>query len=348
MDSEQPSWDKVHPGLHRSLEAAWESGFPIPIEASALYGRWWQLETWLRSLCYVELRCRYGDRWVERIPTKVDDRGDRDRRYRHMMSPDALDRLAYLDTSGLAKVIENDWDLFEGSLLPKGVWQGRLEEVLNIRNRIGHCRRPHEYDLTRVELFLGDLEPGLRKAVTAFHDRDVPDRRLRDYVVASWIRRDHEGARRLLDHVERSYDVHLRLSFSKRPWADTPAEGKAITGQSGYVWHVTWLLRDDPADLARFWHYDRLDDMRDTVLLVCADYPGAIEVSFPALEGGEAIADGIETLFDSLLETRWRGPLDHDFHRQWKTAGKMLDPRVQVESPWGDAGPVMEGSPFGV
>jgi hypothetical protein len=36
-----------------------------PPRLRALYARWWQLETWLRELAYVELRALLGTRWVE-------------------------------------------------------------------------------------------------------------------------------------------------------------------------------------------------------------------------------------------------------------------------------------------
>lgn len=46
----------LQPG--RALEAT--VGHWLPPESLALYARWWQLETWLRQLAYVELRARDG------------------------------------------------------------------------------------------------------------------------------------------------------------------------------------------------------------------------------------------------------------------------------------------------
>jgi hypothetical protein len=40
-----PEWDSVPHDFRNALKASWVNGMP-PM-ASALYGRWWQLETWL-------------------------------------------------------------------------------------------------------------------------------------------------------------------------------------------------------------------------------------------------------------------------------------------------------------
>ena len=48
------NWNGVAPEVQRAVKAGWANGMP-PL-ASALYGRWWQLESWLRSLLYVELQ----------------------------------------------------------------------------------------------------------------------------------------------------------------------------------------------------------------------------------------------------------------------------------------------------
>ena len=51
-------WPPMSPEIQRAIKDSWENGMP-PM-ASALYGRWWELETWLRSLIYVELKARLG------------------------------------------------------------------------------------------------------------------------------------------------------------------------------------------------------------------------------------------------------------------------------------------------
>lgn len=62
-------WAEAPPNVQRAIEAAWENGMP-PV-ASASYSRWWQLETWLRSLVYVELRAERGAAWRDVMSKKI-------------------------------------------------------------------------------------------------------------------------------------------------------------------------------------------------------------------------------------------------------------------------------------
>jgi len=69
----------------------------VPGYASALHARWWQLETWLRSLAYVELRSKFGSSWTGRISQKALRYAQNEARLAYMPSPDAELLLAYLD-----------------------------------------------------------------------------------------------------------------------------------------------------------------------------------------------------------------------------------------------------------
>ena len=143
-------WPPMSPEIQRAIKDSWENGMP-PM-ASALYGRWWELETSLRSLIYVELKARLGDKWIEALKKQSKDIQLKEDSLRYMPTPDAQNRLAYTEASELFKgILEEYWDLFECSLLSKNVWVGRVEELLAIRNRIGHCRRPHPDDFARLE-----------------------------------------------------------------------------------------------------------------------------------------------------------------------------------------------------
>jgi hypothetical protein len=54
-------------------------GSGVPGVALAFYGRWWQLETWLREVVYVELRSKYGPRWTENLEGRAPGRAAGDR-----------------------------------------------------------------------------------------------------------------------------------------------------------------------------------------------------------------------------------------------------------------------------
>ena len=89
-------------GLPLQTEAALEIAMRhwLPPESFALYARWWQLETWLRQLVYVELRARDGKQWEQTVRS-VSGRQSQDAQFRHMTSTDTENPLAYLDYSQL-------------------------------------------------------------------------------------------------------------------------------------------------------------------------------------------------------------------------------------------------------
>src|SRR3712207_5206205 len=62
-DEPAPSWTSDLDS-DRALRAATGGDVGVlPARSVALYARWWQLETWLRELIYVELRALYGSTW---------------------------------------------------------------------------------------------------------------------------------------------------------------------------------------------------------------------------------------------------------------------------------------------
>src|SRR4051794_32495751 len=107
------------PETLRALEAASADG--LPLRSVSLYARWWQLETWLRELVYVELRARDGQKWVDSVRAAI-GRQYQDAAFTHMSSADSANPLAYLDYSQLIQVIDADWDLFSYAVLNKPSW----------------------------------------------------------------------------------------------------------------------------------------------------------------------------------------------------------------------------------
>jgi hypothetical protein len=325
-------WQALPTNLRTSLSTVWRMG--VPAEATALYGRWWQLETWLRQLIYMELRARDGMGWAAALPASAEYREAKDRRHTYMATPDAQARLAYLDLSPLLDLLEEHWPLFADSLIDQAVWSGRTIELRNIRNRIGHCRRPHPDDLPRLEQTLRDLDAGTFRAVAAFNRQYGPARELADPVVEAWVRDQHTAAARLVGHADRQYEVRFALHFSRRPWADPPAAGSPISGRVGYLWHAMWHVRSGFVDLRKFWEDSHLTSHRDLIVFVCASGPGSVEVSFAAVDDPQAVADAIGNCFDALLHSLRRGTIPDRIWETWEERYADLDPRVQVNSPW--------------
>jgi len=112
----------------------------------ALYARWWQLETWLRELAYLETRALGLQQWAGLVDPSNKRQRD-DSALSHMLGPDSESTLAFFDYSRLLKLIGERWDLFENALISRASWEGRQSDLGPVRNRIAHARRPHRDDL---------------------------------------------------------------------------------------------------------------------------------------------------------------------------------------------------------
>lgn len=331
-DAIDPEWAAVSEDAQRALLVAWANGMP-PL-ASALYGRWWQLEAWLRSLLYVELRAARGSNWADVLSRASERRQQGEGDFHYMATPDAQNRLAYADASALFQITLDHWDLFADYFPAKTVWTGRIEELKAIRNRIGHCRRPHTDDLIRLEQTLRDLDGGARSATASFNRQWLADNDWTDAVVDGWIRRNHETANRLIDHADRQYDTLFELRFSQRHWAESFGTRQTISGIPGYIWHAFWYFRRArPFHLDRFWRDIR--QYHDLVLIVCSDSPLSLSVSFAAMEEPKRIADAIGSCFDAALNSLGHGARSEEYYSRWRAQYADLDPRVHVgATPW--------------
>jgi len=126
----------------------------------------WQLENWLRTMVYVELRANRVN-WEELIKENFKDRPlysqVKDKELNHMATHHVM-ALSYLTFGELWKIIssKDNWALFEPYFPPEANTATKIEEIKTIRNRVAHFREPHQNDEARFTLFLQDLEAGLR------------------------------------------------------------------------------------------------------------------------------------------------------------------------------------------
>ncbi len=144
----------------RAVDAAASHGFPV--EALDVFARWWQLERWLRSLVYLELRAKYGATWNARLP-RAEKRAQQQSTWDYMASPEGTSPINYMEVSDLFRIIADHWDIFGYALLRnQSTRDGRVEELAQIRHRLAHCRIPHDDDQARIEQILRDLVLGMR------------------------------------------------------------------------------------------------------------------------------------------------------------------------------------------
>src|SRR5688500_9070730 len=109
---------------------------PIPATAERLFRMCWQLENWLRTMVYVELRADQAD-WEAPLRKTAKDWPPpyltRDKELHHMATPHQ-GGLSYLTFGQLWDVIVANWTLFEPYFPPKANVDPRIKEVKAIRN----------------------------------------------------------------------------------------------------------------------------------------------------------------------------------------------------------------------
>ena len=168
---------------------------PVPPSAVRLFRMSWQLEAWLRQIVYVELRAADSN-WELRIANlpKADRFKERDKSLHHMATPHQS-KLLYLTLNDLWELISkgDNWELFEHYFPPKDNVIARIGEVMAIRNRVAHSREPHANDIARMELFLRDLEPGIRRFCVRYNVTNDLARKdgVAERLEVEWLRIGH-------------------------------------------------------------------------------------------------------------------------------------------------------------
>lgn len=254
-----------------------------------------------------------------------------------MRTADRTNPMAYLDTGTLFELIREEWELFEPSLLPQRVWEGRAEELLHIRHRIGHCRRPHRDDISRLEQTLRDLEPGAHIAISAFANSHPVSSATNDPVVEAWVHARHPDAARLIEHCRRQYETNFNLRFSARPWASSdPRALSPGSGTPGVLWEM-WLLFRGARGIrapARFWRSSAVQASVDSLVFVTMDEPWNLRVTFPAVDDPTAVSDAIGCCFDAAMEeSSFIATDDIRDPGQWPAEPPDEDARLQVGTP---------------
>jgi hypothetical protein len=319
-----PLWQ---PQAQRSVERSLSAG--VPSEALAVFARWWQLESWLRFLVYLELRAARGKAWDRGLPDRALQFWGLEDENAYMPTADASNALAYLDARELFELIAKPdvWAVVRRALPAKKRWEGVAETLRVIRNRNAHLRRPHPDDLDRLEQVLRDLELGARLSLEAFNRR----RQLRDRddpLHAAWIQERHEAASRLVGHVERNYDIAFSLEESWRPWSDAEPRGRG----RGRLIHASWYLRDGAGlEPTAFWTDSSLDSsgVRDLLVVVTHDSDAQVTVTFSGVDSTTAVADAIGICFELVVRHRVRAP-SPAWRRAWLLRSGGLDWRVHV------------------
>jgi len=149
---------------------------PVSSSAVRLFRLAWQLENWLRTIVYVELRASRKD-WEDAIKKCVSNSNkvwpplhlSRDKSLHHMKTHHE-GALSYLTFGELWNLISgnDNWPLFEQYFPPRDNVFARIEEIKTIRNRVAHFRTPQRHDEDRFKLFMQDMQSGIRIFCTRY------------------------------------------------------------------------------------------------------------------------------------------------------------------------------------
>ncbi|WP_437279476.1 CHAT domain-containing protein [Sorangium sp. So ce375] len=146
--------------------------------ALRLFRLCWQLETWMRTLVYVEFRAAHEE-WYSPLsalaphasvdPVHTTSATHKAQKGAHA----AFSRFTFDQFSQIITAAEH-WPHFIPYFPQREHTILKFEEARAIRNRVTRFRQPLPQDESRLELFLRDLEPGLRRFCSRYSKRKIP------------------------------------------------------------------------------------------------------------------------------------------------------------------------------
>lgn len=292
----------------------------LPPRILSTYARLWQFETWLRRMVYVELRALEGDDWSKQL-RNFDKSLEADKDLVHMPTPEQ-ESLSYAPLSELRRLINENWALFKPYLPPQRLWDAKLDEISQVRNRVAHFRSGHVDDYQRLIQLLRDIDRGFWLFCTSYNDT----RRIsNDDPIASRLIAYNPFAKT----VERKEGIWIGdaypdvLSVSvgslRRPWA---AAGQIIDGQQGCLYDVTIRAEDRRRfDYERFLKVSK--DIHGRVCHLCLEeVASSVRLTFPAVIGATEIIKVLEVAMDAAMHSVQRGPV---FSLEGKSIQEVAD-----------------------
>jgi len=267
----------------------------LPKRVLSTYARLWQLETWLRCMTYVELRALHGDGWNKSID--ANKHLNADKRLTHMSTPEKYP-LSYITFSQLTRLISENWDAFGCYLPPQSIWQAKLEEVGQIRNRIAHFRSGHADDYPRVLQFMRDIDRGFWTFCTSYNHPqpilpatdDPVTARFLPYDPFPWTEFQPKKWARV-GHANPGMVLSVTVEVLRRPWA---AKQQSIDRSAGYLYDVQIGARDGcQFDYERFLEGTARFHTR-LAHLCLSQRANSVRLTIPALLGANEIVGLVE------------------------------------------------------
>jgi hypothetical protein len=287
----------------------------LPGDRLITYARLWQLEIWFRQLVYVELRAKYADDWNKHIEGGIGHARENDKQLHYMPTPEETD-LSFGSFSVLIKTISKEWPLFASYLPPQRIWDGKIEEVTQIRNRIAHFRKGHVDDHQRVIQLLRDLDSGFFRFCTSLNQSlyplsiDTSDPVIQASAQLNPYVKRGPGRNHLSDRLE------IKLEIVPRPWSPVPNDFNEVIGYPGYFYDL-----NIHSYAGRVFHYENL--LRDTkyvhdhvVYIVLESDSDNLRIVLPSLLGKEKLIEIIDIFIQASANELWPDRTDHSLSKE--------------------------------
>lgn len=275
----------------------------LPENHLLLYAHLWEFETWLREMVYLELVARYGQDWALKIEGDPQRAHARDSRLRHMPTREKFST-SYILFSQLRRTISRRWVLFREYLPPKDIWDARLDEVEQIRNRVAHFRRGHPDDIRRVQQLLRDIDHGFWRFCTSYNYAHPIISRKTDPIVREFAALDpfpwtevKPNTYARIGIAPRDLVMAVTVEFLRRPWVKAQHRS-SVVGRYGYLYDVWMVARDSRSfDYGRF--LENTKRLHNELCHICLDtFENSIRITIPCVAGASAILAVLKRLVD--------------------------------------------------
>jgi hypothetical protein len=206
------------------------------------YARLWQFETWLRHMVYVEFQAKYGLDWGKKFESnRLENHRKKDKSLTHMPTPEQYP-ISFISFGELCNAISDEWQLFSTYLPPKQIWEAKLEEVQQIRNRVAHYRTLHRDDLSRIIQLMRDADKGFWDfcvSMNASHSKsfmsnDIADPIINHFSCLNPWNSGNSGQ----DKYGHFFDsIELSIEVNVRPW-NLSSKPSQVLGEVGFLYDI--------------------------------------------------------------------------------------------------------------
>ncbi len=212
--------------------------------------------------------------------------------------------LSYISFDSLVRTISRRRHLFAPYLPIRSIWDAKLDEVRQIRNRVAHFRQGNDGDLQRVDQLLTDIDPGIWRFCTSYNDHFPILPPSREKVIKQFIELDPfpwsqvgDGAWSRVGMASPDMLLSANIEVIRRPWLRAKYQGQ-VAGKYGYLFDINIHARQN-----RVFEYKNFlkntTHIHDRCCHILLDSFGTtIRATLPSVLGAAQITDTVNTLIE--------------------------------------------------